>query len=40
MKATTQKKITKWFWIIVTAPFAILLVMLVLVGLFAEIPSF
>ena len=40
MKATTQKKITKWFWIIVTAPFAILLVMLVLVGLFGAVCGF
>lgn len=35
-----KKKIIKWFWIIVTAPFAILAVMLALVAAFAKIPSF
>ena len=40
MKDTTKKKITKWFWILVTAPFAIVFVALLLVGIFAKIPSF
>lgn len=40
MKDSTKKKIIKWFWILVTAPFAILILALVLVGLFAKIPSF
>ena len=40
MKDNTRKKIVKWFWILVTAPFAILLLALLLVGLFAKIPSF
>ncbi|MBQ5639714.1 MAG: transglycosylase domain-containing protein [Bacteroidales bacterium] len=40
MKDTTKKKITKWFWIIFLAPFVILITALLLVGLFAKIPSF
>ncbi len=40
MKENTRKKIIKWFWIIVTAPFAIILLALLLVGVFARIPSF
>lgn len=40
MKANTKKKIIRWFWILVTAPFAILFLALILVGLFARIPSF
>ena len=40
MKATTQKKITRWFWFLITFPFALLLVALLLVALFAKIPSF
>jgi len=40
MKETTKKKTIKWFWIIITAPFALILVLLLLVGLFAKIPSF
>ena len=40
MKDSTKKKIIRWFWILVTAPFVILILALVLVGLFAEIPSF
>ena len=40
MKDTVKKKIIKWFWIIVAAPFAILILAVALVGLFAEIPSF
>ena len=40
MKDSTKKKIVRWFWILITAPFVILILALVLVGLFAEIPSF
>ena len=40
MTEETKKKITKWFWILVTAPFAALLIMLLIVWLFARIPSF
>ena len=40
MKDSTKKTIVKWFWIIVAAPFAILVVSLLLVGIFARIPSF
>ncbi len=40
MTDNTKKKIIKWFWLILTAPFLLLAIMLVLVGLFARIPSF
>ena len=40
MKASTQKKISRWFWILITLPVALLLVALLLVALFAKIPSF
>lgn len=40
MKESTKKKIVKWFWILVAAPFVILFVALLLVGIFAKIPSF
>ena len=40
MKDETKKKITKWFWILVTVPFAALLLLLLVVWLFAKIPSF
>jgi len=40
MKDTSRKKIIKWFWIIVCAPIVMLCVLLVLVSLFAKIPSF
>jgi len=40
MKATAIKKIGKWFWIIITAPVILLLFLLLLVCLFAKIPSF
>ena len=40
MTDETRRKITKWFWIILTAPFAIVLLMLMLVWMFARIPSF
>ena len=40
MKDETKKKITKWFWILVTVPCAALLLLLLVVWLFAKIPSF
>lgn len=40
MTDNTRKKIIKWFWIIVSAPIAILLVAVLLVAIFAKIPSF
>ena len=40
MTENTRKKITKWFWIILTAPFAVIFFMLLLVWMFARIPSF
>ena len=40
MKDSTKKKIAKWFWIVVIAPFALIAFLLLLVGLFAKIPSF
>ena len=40
MTDATRKKIIKWFWIVVTAPFVLILGLLLLVWLFARIPSF
>lgn len=40
MKETVKKKIILWFWIIITAPFAMIMLLLALVWIFAEIPSF
>ena len=40
MTENTRKKITKWFWIFVTLPVALLLFVILLVWLFADIPSF
>ena len=40
MTDNTKSKITKWFWIILTVPFAALFLMLLLVWMFARIPSF
>ena len=40
MKEQTKKKISKWFWILVTVPFAAMLFLLLVVWLFAKIPSF
>ena len=40
MKETTRKRITKWFWIIITFPVILLLALLILVWIFAKIPSF
>lgn len=40
MTIETQKKITKWFWILVSFPVLLLVVMILLVWMFADIPSF
>ena len=40
MKDKTRKRITKWFWILITLPVALILGLLVLVWIFAKIPSF
>ena len=40
MKENTRKKTTKWFWIIITFPVALILALLILVWIFAKIPSF
>ncbi len=40
MKETSKNKIGKIFWILVTAPVALIMILLVMVWLFAEIPSF
>jgi penicillin-binding protein 1A len=40
MKDTARKKITKWFWIIITFPVVLILALLILVWIFAKIPSF
>ena len=40
MTQETRKKITKWFWILITFPVLFLMFMILLVWLFADIPSF
>ncbi|MGN1211097.1 MAG: transglycosylase domain-containing protein [Candidatus Cryptobacteroides sp.] len=40
MTEKTKKRIKKWFWILVTAPILLIIIMLCLVWLFADIPSF
>lgn len=40
MKDTVKKKIFKWLWIICLAPFGLLAICLLSVGVFADIPSF
>ena len=40
MTDNTKKTIIHWFWILVTAPFALIFIMLLLVAAFAKIPSF
>ena len=40
MKDTSKKKIIKWFWIIISAPVAIVALLLLAVWAFADIPSF
>ena len=39
MKESTKKKIVKWFWILLAAPVALMLLLLVIVWLFARIPT-
>ena len=40
MTKETRKKITKWFWILITIPVLFVLFMILLVWMFADIPSF
>ena len=40
MTQETRKKITKWFWILITFPVLFLLFLILLVWMFADIPSF
>ena len=40
MTDDTRKKCVKWFWIIVSVPVLMVLIMLLLVWAFADIPSF
>ena len=40
MKYITRKRIVKWFWIIVTVPIAMFILLFLLVWAFADIPSF
>ena len=40
MTEETKKKIIKWFWILITFPVLFLLFMILLVWVFAGIPSF
>jgi len=39
MTEATQKKITKWFWIVITFPVLLLTFLILLVWMFADIPS-
>lgn len=40
MSDSTRKKIVKWFWILVSLPIAMFVLMLLIVWAFADIPSF
>ncbi len=40
MKESSKNKIIKWFWICLTAPFALVFMLVLLTGIFARIPSF
>lgn len=40
MKETTKKKLIVWMWVILLAPFVLVLLFIFFVGIFAEIPSF
>ena len=40
MTEATKNKISKWFWILVISPFALLMFLVLLVWMFADIPSF
>ena len=40
MDIKKRKKVKKWFWIVISSPFILLAMALLLVGIFADIPSF
>lgn len=40
MKTQTKKKLIKWLWVLIFAPIFALLIFILCVGIFAEIPSF
>ena len=40
MKDSTRKKISKWFWILILSPVALIALLLLAVWAFADIPSF
>lgn len=40
MKETTQKRIIKWFWALLLVPMAAVIILLMMVWAFADIPSF
>ena len=40
MTQETRKKITKWFWILITLPVLFIALMVLIVWMFADIPSF
>ena len=40
MKDKTRKRVTRWFWIIITFPIVLIVLLLSLVWAFADIPSF
>ena len=40
MKVENRKRVQKWFWIVILSPFALIIFVLLLVGIFADIPSF
>ena len=40
MTEKTKKRIIKWFWIIFTIPISLIVLLLLLVWAFADIPSF
>ena len=40
MTQETRKKITKWFWILITFPVLFIALMVLIVWMFADIPSF
>jgi len=40
MKEENRKRVRKWFWIIILTPFVLIIFALLLVGIFADIPSF
>ena len=40
MTDATRKQIVKWFWIVIAAPFALVIFLLLMVAVFTKIPSF